>query len=260
MTEQDLFARSVITMSNTNIEWTDKVWNPITGCDPISVGCDNCYARRMAHRLAGRCGYPKDNPFAVTFHPERLVLPLRWKKPCRIFVNSMGDLFHDAVRYEWLERVFSVIDRSPKHTFQILTKRPEKMRLAFSRIQGSLFKHAPYPNVWVGVTVESSKHKDRIDILRTIPAAMRFISFEPLLDDVGELDLTGIGWLIVGGETGQGAREMRHEWATKIKDQCVDAHVPFFYKGMGTYELSKKAAGTEYRRLDGRWWPQFPED
>jgi protein gp37 len=251
-------------MSDTKIEWTDKVWNPITGCDPISTGCANCYAKRMATRLAGRCGYPKENPFAVTFHPERLDLPLQWKKPCRIFVNSMGDLFHDEVKPSWIDAVLDVIAATPRHTYQILTKRAENIEYKLYDYQSS---DAPLRqlgggdylrNLWIGVTVESSKHKDRVDILRQIPAAVRFISFEPLLDDVEKLDLTGIGWVIVGGETGPSAREMNPVWARSIRDQCQAEKVPFFFKGIGTYDLKKSEAGFTYNQLDGRWWEEFP--
>ena len=239
-------------MSDTKIEWTDKTWNPITGCTPISEGCRNCYAKRMAQRLAGRYGYPADDPFRVTFHHDRLELPLRWKKPSKIFVNSMGDLFHGDVLTDNVYRVLDIIRRCPQHTFQILTKRPERAKTVLFNIGRRHLETIRLPNLWLGVTVENAKYTDRIDILRTIPAAVRFISFEPLLGDVGKLNLEGIHWVIVGGETGTGARPMNADWARSIRDQCAADGVPFFFKKTGT-----PLGNQEY--LDNTWYREFPE-
>jgi len=226
-------------MSNTKIEWTDRVWNPITGCFPISLGCEHCYAERFAKRFKGRFGYPSDDPFRVTFHPDRLELPLRWRKPSRIFVNSMGDIFAHDVKPDWIDAGLDVIATTPHHTYQILTKRA-------ACIEDKLYECSPQwpvrhlsggdflPNLWLGVTVESFHYVHRIDELRKIPAAVRFISFEPLVDDPGKFDLTGIDWVIVGGETGPGARPMNPKWAYDIYDQCRLAKVPFFFKKWGT--------------------------
>lgn len=244
---------------NTKIEWTDKVWNPITGCTPISEGCEHCYAKRRATRMAGMFGYPKENPFAITFHHERLERPLRWKKPCRIFVNSMGDLFHENVNVEWIIEMLEVVRECRQHDFQVLTKRPGQMMSVFDDIdrrylsyRGVNSRSCVMNNLWTGVTVESAKHRDRIDTLRRRPASVRFISFEPLLDDVGELDLTGIHWVIVGGETGPGARPMNSDWARSIRDQCRAANVPFFFKKTGT------ALGNQ-GYLDNQYYREFPK-
>lgn len=247
-------------MSNTKIEWTTKRWNPITGCTPISAGCDHCYARRMAQRLAGRFGYPADDPFRVTFHPDRLELPLHWRKPSKIFVNSMGDLMHSKVAPSLISRILTTIALCPDHTFQILTKRPENILNKTHKFYNSYAMHGIdyLPNIWLGVTVESAKHKDRIDVLRTIPAAVRFVSFEPLLGDVGELDLTGIHWVIVGGETGLGARQMHSHWSYNIFDQCIQAKVPFFFKTWGSfYSDRQKSIGQTI--INGREWREFPQ-
>jgi len=252
-------------MSNTKIEWTDKTWNPITGCTPISAGCERCYAKHAAWspRLRGKFGYPDDDPFRVTFHPDRLEAPLHWKKPQKIFVNSMGDLFHDEVKPSWIDAVLDVIVATPQHIYQILTKRAHNIEHKLYDYQSD---DAPLRqlgggdylrNLWLGVTVESARYKDRIDVLRMIPAAVRFVSFEPLLGDVGALDLTGIHWVIVGGETGPGARMMHLLWAEHILIQCREQNVPFFYKGHGTYSGSKKQP--YYMMLGGREWREFPE-
>lgn len=248
-------------MSNTKIEWTDRAWNPITGCTPISEGCQNCYAKRFAQRFRGRFGYPVDDPFRVTFHPDRIELPLHWKKPQKIFVNSMGDLFHEYVHRDLTLRVWNIMEACSQHIFQILTKRPDAMynRLEYwmyPAMRISLFREVQYPlkNVWLGVTVENAKHKDRIDILRKIPAAVRFISFEPLLGDVGEIDLTGIHWVIVGGETGPGARWMASGCVFNIFNQCKEQRVPFFFKKWG----KKNPDRPWYEVSDTRKFPNSP--
>jgi len=244
---------------NTKIEWCDASWSPITGCTPISEGCAHCYAKKMATRLKGRFGYPEDDPFKVTFHPDRLTHPLKWKKPKRIFVCSMGDLFHKDVSYRWIDQVFLMPVLCPQHTFLILTKRPDVMafylqdrmlpgRLVpkhLQRIQWLLQIQWPLPNVWLGVTAENQKTADeRIPILLQIPAAVRFVSIEPML---GPIDLNKrellidksrfkytvgnyLDWVITGAETGPGARYMNPDWARDIRDQCKQANVPFFIK------------------------------
>jgi len=241
----------------TKIEWATETWNPITGCTPISEGCKNCYAKRMAQRLAGRFGYPADDPFRVTLHPDKLDQPLRWKKPRRVFVCSMGDLFHEDVLEEWIDQVYEVIANTPQHTFQILTKRPERMA-RYIRIMS-----AALPNVWLGVTAENQEQADkRIPVLLQIPAAVRFVSVEPMLEAVVIGDLLGdayssmhggfapgIDWVICGAETGSGARPMDLDWARDLRDQCVSAEVPFFFK--------RDSNGN--RELDGQLWEQYPE-
>lgn len=240
----------------TKIEWTDCTWNPTTGCTKISSGCKNCYAARMANRLRGRFGYPADDPFRVTLRPDRLELPFKWRNPRRVFVDSMGDLFHEAVPFDFIAAVFGVMAANPQHTFQILTKRPNRMLEWYSWISpemdllNQIAEWPIFPNVWLGVTAENQKAADeRIPTLLQCPAAVRFVSAEPLLgplnlrrfflDDDG-LDLeggwpqfAGLDWVIVGGETGPGARPMNPDWARQIRDQCKEVGVPFFFKKMG---------------------------
>jgi len=249
-------------MGNIKIEWTDRAWNPITGCFPISLGCEHCYAERFAKRFKGRFGYPADDPFRVTFHPERLKLPFQWKKPQKIFVNSMGDFFHHDVKLEWIDEVLGVMTATPHHTYQILTKRAQLIesklydcstQLPVRYLGGGDF----LPNLWLGVTVESFHYTHRIDELRKIPAAVRFISFEPLIDDPGRFDLTGIDWVIVGGETGPGARPMTPTMVYRILDQCKEQGVPFFFKKWGSY-YSKH--DNRPPSIDGRIWRQFPKE
>jgi len=230
----------------SSIEWTGSTWNPVTGCTKISAGCQNCYAERMAKRLQamGQANYAKG--FAVTCHERVLDLPLRWKRPRVIFVNSMSDIFHDVVPPDFIQRVFQVMRQANHHIFQILTKRAERL--------AQLSPVLDWPeNVCMGVTVERSDCKRRIDCLRTTGAAVKFLSIEPLLDDLGDLDLTGIDWVIVGGESGPGARPMQAEWVRPIRDQCLQREVPFFFKQWGGFQ--KKKAG---RNLDGRTWDQIP--
>jgi len=226
-------------MSRTKIEWTETTWNPLTGCTPISPGCAHCYARRMAQRLAGRCGYPAaPHEFEVTLHPERLSEPLGWKKPRRVFVCSMGDLFHESVPFEYIARVYGVMTLNQQHTFQVLTKRPYRavdfIHWAEDRYK---FARTPPPNIWLGATIENQEQADkRIPVLLQIPAAVRFVSVEPLLGPVYPLDPQGVrlDWVICGGETGPGARPMHPDWARSLRDQCAVAGVPFFFKKMGS--------------------------
>jgi protein gp37 len=233
-------------MRQSKIEWTESTWNPVTGCTKISEGCLNCYAERMAKRLAAM-GQPNYiNGFTVTCHPDSLGLPLRWKKPQMVFVNSMSDLFHEAVPPEFIDEIFLTMNRAPQHHFQILTKRAERLIELAPRFNWS-------PNIWMGVTVEKARYQYRIDALRAVPAAVKFLSLEPLLSPIINLDLRNINWVIVGGESGAGARAMEAEWVTGIRDQCLNASVPFFFKQWGGFH--KKAAG---RELNGRIWSEMP--
>lgn len=338
-------------MSGTKIQWCDESWNVVTGCTKISAGCKNCYAERMSKRLAGRYGYPKDDPFKVTFHPDKLDWPLRWRKPRKIFVCSMGDLFHDDTfllnspfdtglnfslgsyiaytDYPMLDAIFAVMERSLNHIFILLTKRPENMSRYFSAVQKRKLEYAdkfkncpteemrnspaaqdakksainPIPNhIWIGVTAENQQAADeRIPILLQIPAAVRFISVEPMLSEINlEMALEGfqplnpdlskkpspIQWIIVGGESGPGARPMHPDWVRSIRDQCQEAGVPFFFKQWGEWtpqgssgkwmpvkgkkggindlpgyrksmwRCGKKKAG---RILDGQLWDEMPK-
>lgn len=243
----------------TKIEWTDETWNPITGCTPVSEGCANCYARRMATRLAGRCGYPRFEPFNVVLHDDRLHRPSTWKKKRRVFVCSMGDLFHPAVPLEYVFRVFHEMGSNPEHVFQVLTKRPERAMLFSTGCQSRFWQETkdelngfpwPPPNVWMGVSVEKQRYaRERLPILCETPAAERFISCEPLL---GPLNLTpwldAISWVIVGAETGPGARPMDPQWALSIRDQCRRHGVRFFFK--------KDSDGN--RELDGQLCEEYP--
>ncbi len=228
------------------IEWTESTWNPVTGCDKVSPGCKHCYAERMAERLQAM-GQPNyRDGFNLTLQPQMLELPLRWKKPQAIFVNSMSDLFHDRVPIQYIEQVFSVMNRAHWHRFQILTKRANRLAQVASLLNWT-------ENIWVGVSVESDRYVTRIDDLRTIPARVRFLSLEPLLGPLSNLELKGIGWVIVGGESGHGSRPMQTDWVVSIRDQCRAANVPFFFKQWGG--VNKKRAG---RLLDGRTWDEMP--
>lgn len=209
--------------ANSKIEWTECTWNPVTGCTKISEGCRNCYAERMARRLQAM-GQPNyRDGFKLTLHPHMLEMPLHWRQPRMIFVNSMSDLFHEDVPLAFIQKVFGVMQRASQHHFQVLTKRSERL----ARLSPKL----PWPdNVWMGVTVENSNYTFRIEHLRQTKANVKFISIEPLLGPISDIDLDGIDWTIVGGESGPGARPMRPEWAVDIRDQCVAKNVPFFFK------------------------------
>ena len=240
--------------TRSNIEWTEQTWNPTVGCTKISPGCKNCYAEVMARRLQaiGVRGY--ENGFRLTLIPERLEQPLERRRPTVFFVNSMSDLFHEKVPFEYVGRVFDVMARAPQHTFQVLTKRAERMAEFCRGIE------VP-SNVWLGVSVENRKYGlPRIGLLRGVEARVRFLSVEPLLENLGQFDLTGIHWVIVGGESGRKARPMKPEWVAGIKRQCDDADVSFFFKQWGTWgadgqRRSKKANGRRYR---GRVWDAMP--
>lgn len=234
-------------MRTSKIEWTESTWNPVTGCTKISPGCTNCYAERMAKRLHAM-GQPNyRNGFEVTCHDHVLEQPLRWKTPRTIFVNSMSDLFHRSVDSSFIRSVFDVMNRAHWHRFQVLTKRGKRLMELISKVDFT-------DNIWMGVSVENRNSRSRIASLQNVPAAVRFLSAEPLLESLGELDLNGIHWVIVGGESGPGARPMNEEWVWEIKEQCDAAHVPFFFKQWGG--VNKKKAG---RHLDGRIWDALPD-
>ncbi|MEQ9299106.1 MAG: phage Gp37/Gp68 family protein [Cyclobacteriaceae bacterium] len=241
-------------MKKSKIEWTEATWNPSTGCNKVSAGCKNCYAETMANRLQamGTPGY--ENGFDFTIMPDRLEIPVKTRKPTKYFVNSMSDLFHEDMPFEFLDRVFDIIKKTPRHTYQILTKREDRLK--------KYFMDCKVPdNVWLGVSVENQKTKNRIDILRAINAKTRFLSLEPLLEDLGELNFEQIHWVIVGGESGHKARPMKQQWAVSIQEQCDKQEVSFFFKQWGTWgsdgvKRSKKANG---RLLLGKEWNQEPE-
>ena len=233
---------------NSAIEWTEATWNPLTGCDKISPGCTHCYAERMSLRLRAM-GQPNyRNGFALTLHERMLDVPLRWKQPQRIFVNSMSDLFHQDVPEEFVRRVFAVMRQASWHRFQVLTKRSERLRQLSPKIDWPA-------NVWMGVSVESSDYRGRVDDLRHTGAHTRFLSVEPLLGPIANLDLANFQWMIVGGESGAGARPMREEWVIDLRDQCVRAGVPFFFKQWGG--VNKKRGG---RLLLGRTRDEMPAE
>lgn len=239
----------------SKIEWTEQTWNPVTGCSKVSSGCKHCYAESMAIRLhaMGAKGY--DNGFEVSLMPERLNQPLKRKKSTKYFVNSMSDLFHENVPFDFIDKVFETIEQTPQHIYQILTKRSRRMAEYFAA------KQAPI-NAWIGVTVENKKQGlRRIDDLRTIDATIRFLSVEPLLEDLGDVDFDGIHWVIVGGESGPQAREMKKAWAERVQIQCEEQSVAFFFKQWGGWgadgkKRSKKANG---RYLDGKLYDGMPE-
>lgn len=295
----------------TKIEWTQETWNPVTGCTKISPGCQHCYAERMAKRLAGRYGYPKDEPFKPgVLHSDKLDEPLKWKKPRQVFVCSMGDLFHDAVPFQTIAEVFKVMRLAENHTFQVLTKRPQRMAefiewmQAISLVDGIVSFAEAHQNIWFGITAENQEQADqRIPFLLQIPVAVKFVSVEPMLSEVDieaslykascfpESEGWRLDWIIVGGESGPGARPMHPEWARSIRDQCRTAKVPFFFKQWGewistshhqphmpsnhmawpwafknsngdlrgdttmVFKVGKKIAG---RLLDGREWNEMP--
>ena len=233
--------------TKSTIEWTESTWNPLTGCTKISPGCKNCYAERMAKRLKAMGQEKYRNGFKLTLHPESLDEPLRWKKPQMIFVNSMSDLFHKDVPVNFIQQVFSVMRQAHWHTFQVLTKRAKRLLELDDQIE--------WPkNVWMGVSVENQDYTFRIDALRKTHASVKFLSLEPLLGSLSNLNLQGIDWVIVGGESGPGARPMQREWVQAIRYQCERADIPFFFKQWGG--TRKKKAG---RLLDGKTWDEWPK-
>src|SRR6266478_2269527 len=229
------------------IAWTDATWNPVTGCTKVSPGCKHCYAERLAHRLQAMGNPRYKNGFDVTLHPDQLTLPLRWRAPRRIFVNSMSDLFHETVPADYIRRVFEIMAKADWHIFQVLTKRAERL--------AALARDLPWPpNIWQGVSVESALFMERIAALRTVPATVRFLSLEPLLGPLPGLPLGGVHWVIVGGESGPGHRQISPDWVRDIRNQCGVAGVPFFFKQWGG--RTPKSGG---RLLDGKTWDGLPD-
>ncbi len=237
---------------HSSIEWTDATWNPVTGCTKISQGCVNCYAERFAERFRGVKGHPYEQGFDLRLWPERLEQPLRWTRPRRIFVNSMSDLFHSEIPREFTSRVFEVMDQANWHIFQVLTKRAEAMKeFVNSRYSGC----TALEHIHIGVSVENKTTLFRADDLRDTRASVRFLSCEPLLESLGNLDLRGIHWVIVGGESGPGYRPIDPAWVREIRDQCISAGIPFFFKQWGG--LRPKSGG---KLLDGVAWAQYPDN
>ena len=232
---------------NSKIEWTGNTWNPVTGCTQISDGCQNCYAKRMAERLKLMGNKKYENGFSVSLHEDCLSEPFRWRKPSMVFVNSMSDLFHEEVPFEFIERIFAVMNMNPQHTFQLLTKRPERLAKIAPGLEWGL-------NIWQGVTVENTEYSNRVGLLRQVPACTKFVSFEPLLGDIGNIDLSGIDWAIVGGESGPRSRPVELAWILNIKNQCEKQEVLFYFKQWGG--TNKKKSG---RELLGQTWDSVPE-
>ena len=237
---------------NSKIEWTDATWNPVRGCTKISPGCKHCYAETLAERFRGVKGHPFEFGFDLRLVPEKLGDPVRWSSPKKVFVNSMSDLFHDEVPDDYIEQVCHVMRTARWHTYQILTKRADRMS---ALLRGKLRKAAEASHIWWGVSVENQKHGlPRIDLLRKAAPAVAFLSVEPLLEDLGKLNLSDIHWVIVGGESGPGARPIRAEWVRNIREQCDQAGVPFFFKQWGGVRKSETG-----RELDGRTYDAFPD-
>lgn len=231
---------------HSRIEWTSASWNPATGCDQVSPGCAHCYAKTFAERFRGVAGHPYEQGFDLRLWPERLELPLRWRKPKLVFVNSMSDLFHECIPVDYVQAVFDVMRRADHHVFQVLTKRHERL--------AELAPLLPWPeNVWIGVSIENRRFVHRADFLREVPAAVRFISAEPLLGPLDGLDITGIDWLIAGGESGPGHRRVECDWVRELRDRCAAEGVAFFFKQWGG-----RTAKTGGRELDGQTWDEMP--
>jgi protein gp37 len=230
----------------STIEWTEATWNPVTGCTQVSPGCAHCYAKTFAERWRGVPGHPYEQGFELKLWPERLDQPLRWRRPRTIFVNSMSDLFHEEIPEAFIEEVFRVMGEADWHVFQVLTKRHERLLELCDRL--------PWPpNVWIGVSIENRRFIHRADYLRQVPAAVRFISAEPLLGPLKDLDLSGVDWLIAGGESGPGHRPVREEWLIELRNRCGDEKVAFFFKQWGG--ARPKSGG---RLLEGRSWDEMP--
>ena len=242
-------------MAETKIEWTDKTWNPVTGCTKKSEGCVHCYAEVMARRLKGMGQLKYRNAFSLTLHPEDLDEPKKWRKPHNIFICSMGDLFHEDVPFEFVDKVMKTIRETPWHRYQILTKRAERMEEYF-------LSHSVPSNAWLGVTVEVQRTLSRIDNLRHLPASVRFLSCEPLLEDLGHMDLEGVDWIIVGGESGTQARPMKEEWVLNIKRQAEEQAIAFFFKQWGTWSRDgvKRNKHVNGKLLEGKIIQQMPKE
>jgi protein gp37 len=234
--------------SKSKIEWTESTWNPVSGCTKISNGCENCYAERMAKRLQamGTRGY--ENGFEVTLHPHALEKPLKLKKSQMIFVNSMSDMFHKDISDEYIMKIFDVMNRAHWHTFQVLTKRPERLAQMADKLDWT-------DNIWMGVTVESNDYVDRVNYLRNLNIKVKFLSVEPLIDSVDKMDYAGIDWVIVGGESGYGCREIKKEWVLEVKEKCEKDNIPFFFKQWGG--VNKKKNG---RLLDDKIYDGMPNE
>ena len=232
---------------NSNIEWTESTWHPVTGCTKISAGCQNCYAEKLANRLYAMGVKNYINKFELTIHKEALNIPIKWKKPRIIFVNSMSDLFHEDIPFDFLKRIFNVMNECPQHTFQILTKRSENMLKLSKELKLT-------DNIWLGVTVENNASLYRISDLLKTNSKIKFVSFEPLLTSLPDLNTNGIDWAIVGGESGSNARPMQEEWVIDIKNKCLNSNTAFFFKQWGG--INKKKNG---RLLQGRTWNAMPE-
>jgi protein gp37 len=233
--------------TNSKIEWTDATWNPVRGCTKISPGCKYCYAERFAERFRGVPGHPFEQGFDLRLVPEKLDDPLHWKRPQRVFVNSMSDLFHEDVPLTYIQRVFRVMNRADWHQYQVLTKRADRLENVGDKLPWAA-------HIWMGVSVETREYLWRIDHLRRTKAHVKFLSIEPLLGPLGKISLRGIDWVIVGGESGPGARPMHKEWVRDVRDQCKQAGVAFFFKQWGG--VQKKRYG---RELEGRTWDEMPE-
>jgi len=233
--------------AQTTIEWTESTWNPVTGCTRISLGCLNCYAKRMAERLRAMRQERYRNGFKLTLHPQAIEEPYHWKRPRVVFVNSMSDLFHEKIPFEFIRDIFQAMNDNKHHTFQILTKRSERLREMAPKLNWS-------ENIWMGVTIESNGYVRRADDLRKVNAAVRFLSLEPLLGSLPDLELDGIDWVIVGGESGPGARPMKEKWVLDIKQKCEKENIPFFFKQWGG--INRKKAG---RLLLGKTWDNYPK-
>jgi protein gp37 len=240
-------------MKSTKIEWTDKTWNPITGCTKISAGCANCYAEVMSRRLQAMRQVKYKDGFALTLHPEVLEEPLQWRKSHNIFVCSMSDLFHEKVPFEFVDKVMKTIYETPHHKYQILTKRANRMHEYFTT-------HKIPDNAWLGVTVDVASSKERIDYLRQLPASIKFLSCEPLLEDLGEMNLEGIDWVIVGGESGTRARPMKEEWAVNIMKQTEEQGAAFFFKQWGAWGSDgvKRSKKTNGKLIMGKVYQKMP--
>jgi len=233
-------------MAKSSIEWTEVTWNPVTGCNKISPGCKFCYAERLSKRLKAMGQTRYSNGFLLTLQPQALIDPYKWHKPRVVFVNSMSDLFHKDIPVEYIQKVFKVMNDCPQHQFQILTKRADRV--------AKIAKHLSWTdNIWMGVSVENQKYTTRIPSLLQVPAAIRFLSVEPLIGEIDNLQLNGINWVIVGGESGPGARPMKKEWVIKIRDLCLQNNVPFFFKQWGG--TNKKKTG---RTLENKIWNEMP--
>jgi protein gp37 len=236
---------------STQIEWTDSTWNPVTGCSKITAGCDFCYAERFSERFRGVDGHPFEGGFDLTLRPARLAQPLKWKQPRRIFVNSMSDLFHKRVPIQFIDAVFDTMEAANWHTYQVLTKRSSVLVKFLRRRYGE--RRAP-GHIWLGVSVEDAQNTVRLKHLKAAQASVKFVSFEPLIGSVGRIDLKGINWAIVGGESGPRSRPMQEEWAIEIRDQCKKDRVAFFFKQWGG--IRPKSGG---RALKGREWSEYPK-